>query len=192
MIIQIRGTSGSGKSTIVRSILELFPEGTVKPVMRPGRKRPIAYRCKHLNGSPDVAVIGHYETKCGGCDTISIPGQSYPMIFELIKRNAKEGRNVLFEGLLISGDAKWSSQLAEMDFRIIELSTSLEECLDSINSRRSARLGEKYTPVNPVNTQSKHALVQRCNAKLNKEFGIPVEVLSREDALARVRELLNV
>lgn len=189
MIIQIRGTSGSGKSTIVRNILELFPKEKVKPVMRVGRKRPIAYRCK---SDPDLAIIGHYETKCGGCDTISIPGQSYPMIFELIQRNAQMGRNVLFEGLLISGDVKWSSQLSKMDFRIIELSTSLEECLDSINTRRELRLGEKYTPVNPDNTQAKYALISRGNAKLNKEFGIPVEVLSREAAFARVRELLNV
>lgn len=193
MIIQVRGTSGSGKSTIVRNILTLFQEmDAVKPVMRPGRKRPIAYRCKHPSGSPDVAIIGHYETKCGGCDTISIPGQSYPMIFELIKRNAAEGRNVLFEGLLISGDAKWSSQLASLDFKIIELDTPLEECLESINGRRKERLGDKYTPVNPINTESKHKLIQRCDEKLRTEFGIPVEVLSRKAAMDRVRDLLNV
>lgn len=194
MIIQIRGTSGSGKSTIVRNILTLFQDqGLVKPVMRTGRKRPIAYRCRHpIPENKDVAIIGHYETKCGGCDTISIPGQSYPMIFELIKRNHNEGRNVLFEGLLISGDVKWASTLASMDLRIIELNTSLEECLDSINGRRQLRLGDKYTPVNPENTEAKYKLISRGNQKLNKEFGVPVEVLSREDAMARARDLLNV
>jgi len=192
MIIQVRGTSGSGKSTIVRNILELFPQENVKPIMKPGRKRPIAYRCKHPNASPDVAIIGHYETKCGGCDTISTPGQSYPIIFELIKRNAKEGRNVLFEGLLISGDVKWGSTLRDLDFRIIELNTSLEECLESINGRRKLRLGDKYTPVNPANTEAKYKLISRGNKRLMEEFDIPVEVMSRSEAMARVRDLLNV
>lgn len=189
MIIQIRGTSGSGKTTIVKNIMKLYEP---KPVMRIGRKRPIAYRCKHPRGERELAIIGHYETKCGGCDTISTPGQSYPIIFDLIRRNAQEERNVLFEGLLISGDAKWSSQLNDMDFRIIELTTSLEDCLDSINERRKIRLKEKYTPVNPENTQAKHSLIQRCNNKLNLEFKIPVERLTREEAFSRVRELLNV
>lgn len=195
MIIQIRGTSGSGKSTIVRNIMNLFPQESIKPVMREDRKRPIAYRLKHFAGAPDIAIIGHYETKCGGCDTISTPGQSYPIIFELIRRNALEGRNVLFEGLLISGDAKWSSALNDLDFTIIELTTSLDECLESINERRKMRFeksNKEFTPVNPVNTQIKFSLIQRCNKKLNQEFNIPVEKLSREDAYNRVRELLNV
>jgi hypothetical protein len=196
MIIQVRGTSGSGKTTIVRNIMELFPPENKKPVMRTGRKQPIAYRFRHpVPEHKELAVIGHYETKCGGCDTISTPGQSYPIIFELIRRNAEEGRNVLFEGLLISGDLKWSSQLKDLDFRIIELTTSLDECLESINTRRKARLegsGKEFTPVDPNNTSSKHALIQRCNEKLNREHGIVIEKLSREDAFNRIKELLNV
>jgi hypothetical protein len=35
-------------------------------------------------------------------------------------------------------------------------------------------------------------LIQRCNEKLNRELGIPVEKLSREEAFIRIRELLNV
>lgn len=167
--------------------MELYPNK--RPVMRIGRKRPIAYR---LGIKPELAVIGHYETKCGGCDTISTPGQSYPIIFELIRRNAEDGRNVLFEGLLISGDVKWSSQLKDLDFRIIELTTSLVDCLESVNQRRLLRLEGRFTPVNPLNTEVKHKLIQKSCEKLNKEFGIPVERLSREEAFTRVGELLNV
>lgn len=193
MIIQIRGTSGSGKSTIVKSIMDLYPPCGVKPVMRVGRKRPICYRLDHLEKEePQLAVIGHYGTKCGGCDTISTPGQSYPIIFELIRRNAEEGRNVLFEGLLISGDVKWSSKLNDLDFLIIELTTSLKDCLDSVNKRRMIRMEGAYTPVNPANTEAKHKLIGRGCDKLNQEFGIKVERHDREAALVRVRELLNV
>lgn len=187
MIIQIRGTSGSGKSTIVKQILG-FSE-TVKPVMRTGRKQPIAYR---IGFDPEIAIIGHYETKCGGCDTISTPGQSYPIIFDLIRHNAEAGRNVLFEGLLISGDVKWSSQLVDLDFRIIELTTSLEQCLESVNTRRMARLGDKFTPLNPLNTVTKHKLIQRSCEKLEKEFKIQVARLDREAAMDKVMEWLNV
>lgn len=195
MIIQIRGTSGSGKSTIVKTIMELYAKPWRK-VYREGRRQPLYYRLTHPKSffKPELAVIGHYEAKCGGCDTISIPGQSYPIIFDLIKRNIEDGRDVLFEGLLISGDVKWTGNLVETtkEILIIELSTSLEECLESINDRRKVRLGEKFIPVNPENTASKHKLITRSCERLNKEFGIKIELHSRNSALLRVKELLNV
>lgn len=194
MLIQIRGTSGSGKSTLVKRIMELYKQPPRK-VYREGRKQPLYYRFTHpLALVPELAVIGHYEAKCGGCDTISIPGLSYPIIFDTIRRNCEAGRDVLFEGLLISGDMKWTQSLKDLFPLIIELDVPIEECLDSVNARRRVRLekaGKEFTPVHPANTIAKHRLIEKCSDKL-REFGIIVEKHKREEAFLRVRELLNV
>jgi hypothetical protein len=193
MIIQIRGTSGSGKTTIVKQIMELYDK-PIRKCFRQGRKQPLYYRLTHPNKGPELAVIGHYETKCGGCDTISTPGQSYPIIFDTIRRNYLEHRDVLFEGLLISGDVRWTKELKDSGLRIIELDVSLEECLASVNERRRQRLekaGKEFVPVNPNNTTVKHKLITRsCN--LLKEHGIPVERLSRKEAIDKIIEWLNL
>lgn len=201
MIIQIRGTSGSGKSTIVREIMGLY--ASQKPVHREGRKQPLYYRLKHSDYKhADLAVLGHYEPKpdgspnqCGGCDTISTPGQSFQIIFDLVRRNYVEGRDVLFEGLLISADIRWMAGLKEINPLVIELTTPLQECLDSVNGRRKNRLesaGKEFSPVNPLNTSNKHKGIQRADARLAMDHEIKVEYHDRASALARVRELLYV
>ena len=89
MIINLRGTHGSGKSTIVRNVMGTYTDCT--EILGVGRKRPWGYLCKK-DGLKDLFIPGHYETACGGCDTISIVEEAY----DLIKRHASEGRNVLF------------------------------------------------------------------------------------------------
>ena len=103
-IINIRGTSGSGKSTLARRIMEQYPHRVV--FRREGRKQPIGYLYQR-DASPNtkgrqLAVIGHYETPCGGCDTI----QKMDDIFQLVRDSHEAGHDVLFEGLLISADMK--------------------------------------------------------------------------------------
>lgn len=195
MIIQLRGTSGSGKTHLVKEIMKLYEKR--KPVFSQGRKRPIAYRLSDTKCPKELAVIGHYETACGGCDTISTPGKSYEIIFNQIKRNALDGRSVLFEGLLISGDLNWTASLKELGIPllIIELTVPLEECLKSVNNRRRNRLenkGKEFTPVKPQNTKAKFKLCQKVCEKLEKDYGISVERLNREEAFNRIRELLNI
>lgn len=191
MIIQVRGTSGSGKSFIVRAIKERALE--CKPLYTPGRKQPILYRARNMSHTDPLyhSIIGHYETKCGGCDTISTPGESYDIIFGRVRSEHEAGNNVLFEGLLISGDVSRTSKLADLNPLIIELTTPLSDCLDSVNIRRAERLADKFTPVNPENTVSKHKLIQRSCERLEKDFGIRVERHDRDSAFRRVRELLN-
>jgi len=67
-VIQIRGTSGSGKSTLVRQVMGLYYEK--QPLFKRGRKQPIGYILTHPD-TPSLFVPGHYESACGGLDTIS-------------------------------------------------------------------------------------------------------------------------
>lgn len=74
VIIQVRGTSGSGKTTAVRKVMAEL--GEWEPGFVEGRKRPLFYKRER------VAVLGHYEVPCGGGDTIG----SVPEIFAAIKK----------------------------------------------------------------------------------------------------------
>ncbi len=192
MIINIRGTSGSGKSTLVRNVLDLYK--TRQPIYVPGRKRPICYRLWRDAGvvphdRPELVVLGHYDTACGGCDTIPTTQETFDLALEAHYM----GADVLYEGLLISSDFKHTLELARnvgfSRLAVVELSTSLEECLASVNTRRAAR-DATLPPVNPKNTASKHKGVRSSSQKL-LEHGVQVWSVDRASALEKVGELLS-
>lgn len=149
MIIQIRGTSGSGKSTVVRRILNYFGSWSFQYIK--GRKKPLFYT--HSNG---LVILGHYESPCGGCDTIG----SARAIYDLIQR--LQAPRVLCEGLLLSEDVKWSSQLDNL--RALFLTTPVEVCLARIRVRRLAAGNNK--PLSEKNTRNRVAIIERARVKL--------------------------
>lgn len=193
MIINVRGTSGSGKSTLMRSVMDQY--AVREPVHVAGRKRPLYYKLwshetHHVRRlGPDLVVLGHYDTACGGCDTIPTTDMTYDLVLEA---HYMLGAHVLFEGLLISSDAQRTISLGQQvgteNLLVVELATTLEECLASVNQRRAAR-DPDLPPVDPKNTTAKWKGVQSSGAKL-REAGVPYEVLGRDAALARVLEVL--
>ncbi len=198
-IINIRGTSGSGKSTLVRAVVKMYDRRL--PVKIEGRKQPIGYIhqvIEHVGSGHDVsekivgrplAVIGHYETDCGGCDTIT----SMDDIYNRVRASHALGMDVLYEGLLISADANRVIALHTEGFpvRVVALSTPLEECLASVNHRRrnSAMLkGREYKgDVNPKNTASKFAGVKSSMRRI-EAAGIPCSWESRSSSLELIRK----
>lgn len=159
MIIQIRGTSGSGKSTVMRKIMN---RSEWQGVFVEGRKKPLYYESVDP-GLPSVAVVGHYESPCGGGDTIG----SAKAIYDLITTRLSSFRVILCEGLLLSEDVKWSSQLP--DLKVLYLVTPLEQCLAQIKSRREGVGNDK--PVNPKNTANRIEVIERSRVKL-LELGV--------------------
>jgi len=183
MIINIRGTSGAGKSTLVKAIMDKYVSMTV--YKEAGRKQPIGYLCMPAAGSDlkSMAVIGHYETPCGGCDTI--PGME--KIFNLVRMSYEDGHHVLFEGIMIVADSKWCKGLHEdgLPLKVITLDkVPIEVCLSSVNHRRMQRMGpDKYTPVNPKNTEKRVKPIANSVDRL-RAAGIHVENCDRDEALA--------
>lgn len=153
MIIQVRGTSGSGKTTVMRSLMKALGGG--KAVYRPGRKRPLYYR--YPQGE---IVLGHYESPCGGCDTIG----SARAVYELIQGLRGEGVNgsILCEGLLLSEDTKWSRQLDNL--RVVFLTTPTERCLEWVQQRRQA--AGNTDVLNPTNTVNRVGIIEKARRKL--------------------------
>lgn len=223
MIINIRGTSGSGKSTLVRSIRSLYLGATLK-FREEGRKQPIGYVCNRAlawdgssTGRP-LGLVGHYETDCGGCDTIAIMDK----IFQLAMQAHQKGLDVIFEGLLISADVNRTVELWKYAFdsdnsknedqlHVIALDVPIEECLDSVNARRRGKDQRRWEAaslqameqgrqpemlvlrdgVNPKNTISKHKGVKQSCSRL-VAAGVPVHVLGRVAAYNKIKELLGL
>lgn len=182
--INIRGTGGSGKSTVVRRIMELYPRHVEDRSMA-GRNRPLF--TEHWRADkPSLIVPGHYETACGGCDTIKTVDQ----VYAIVRMALRNGVGTVYEGIMVQDDVRRAVELSkEHTLHVIRLSTPIEECLNAIRTRRAERGDER--PFSEKNTRGRYESVLRTCHRL-KDAGVRVEVLDREAAFLRVRELLGV
>ena len=178
MIIQVRGTSGSGKTTVVRKVMERM--GDWEPFYKEGRRKPLGYTW------PGCMVLGHYEIDCGGCDTIGSAPKVYDTIIEL-----KPKIHVLSEGLLWSEDVKWSLALTEQGYevRALFLATEPEECLRRVTIRQKGR-----KPIDPARVRRKLMTrvetIDRARARLVNS-GIYCRRLSLEQSIKRILSWLQ-
>jgi len=189
MIVNISGTGGSGKSHVVRNLMGYYDE--VKPLLVEGRKRPWAYNCKKSD-TKSLFIMGHYETPCGGCDTLAtFFNEKYvDQIYETVRKVSKDF-NVIYEGLLIESDVRRRIELHRDGFplTIISLDVSLEVCLESTRKRRLAKGNDK--PLNPKNTIERYNHAKRCMIRL-KLAGVKVLRLDRKAAFERCLELFEL
>lgn len=188
MILNIRGTSGSGKSTVVKKLMQELDESnelTKFPIYRLGRKKPVAYHYRIAETrKPFVAIIGHYEGTCGGCDSIN----TYDECFGRIQKYSDLGYHVIYEGLRQSGDVKQISNISPKEnTRILYLNTDIETCINSVIDRRKRKGNEK--PFNEKPTIDKYHVMFKSIKRLT-ENGIICEEVNRENCLDKIKELL--
>ena len=188
MNINIRGTSGSGKSTLVNRLVTNLVWETV-PQHIEGRKQPL-YDLHYTDPDDDSKgfyTLGHYNTACGGCDTISM-GMDF--IYDTIRSLQDTGYHVVFEGLLMNSDINRCVDLAfDYDTIIIDLDTSIEVCLTSVNQRR--RIKKPDAPdVNPHNTEAKYKQCLRAYERLTEADCI-VHRVDRDEAYRIAYEVLS-
>lgn len=142
----------------MRRVMETLEDCT--PIFIGGRKRPYYYEAKA--GSLRVLVVGHYDSQCGGGDTIGSARAIFDMIKELQSKPENAGATILCEGLLLSEDTKWTSQMKNP--KVYFLTTPLETCLKQIKSRRLEVGNDK--PLNPANTENRVGVIERARGKL--------------------------
>ena len=98
IIVNVRGTSGSGKTTVSREIMHSYPQRT--QFREPGRKAPIFYGLETRDADRTLDLIGGYETQCGGCDSI----HTLDEVFHLVENSYRLDHDVFFgEFRLCSG-----------------------------------------------------------------------------------------
>jgi shikimate kinase len=191
-VVLLKGTSGSGKTYIAEQVLDRL--GSSRETFPLGPKGKVG---GYLWPSVKVAVLGRYESACGGCDSMSWKGAADD-IEAKIKELVEQEYDVFFEGLIV---ATWGvdrmvrvGNLLNTQFTVVHLTTPLEECISSVESRRAARAaaeGKELTPLDPSNTAAKHKSLQS-TTKMQRERGVQVEELGRKEALNRVLGLLDL
>lgn len=163
MIINIRGTNGSGKSTVVRDIMEKATKS--RPIFGAlGPSKPEAYEVTFDYLSQSVYVLGPYVTPAGGCDAV----QPFKLILELVEKYAVRG-HVIFEGSLVSDHYGKMGALLETykDVLVFFLDTPLEECISRIEARRAEAGNSK--PFNRSNTEARYVGIQRVRDRIETD-----------------------
>ena len=139
MIIQLRGTSGSGKSTAMRKFMARYDWEPHGPPNNP-KSVPLYYTCGK------IAVLGNYSNKIGGgWDTVPKPytKQAFGSVgaagyFNLCKKLLADGFEYLIcEGLMVSEDVRWTQLLP--DVHCLFLTTPAEKCLEWVEKRRTEK-----------------------------------------------------
>ena len=182
MIIQITGTSGSGKSHLMRSFLDWS-----------GRNLDVSdvdngYEILLENDPSTTAfVLGRYDVPTGGCDTI----RDVTKLYELIDEALKAHQYVLFEGLFVMNQTRGPQVAARLgkDYHVLQLITPLATCIASINARRAARgEGELATKDNTINNYTR---AENFCYRM-REAGARVRRVTRDEGLDKMLELLGV
>lgn len=175
LVVQIRGTSGSGKTWVMKQIMASL--GYWQSVMSPKGNFPL-YNLSE-NG---VAVIGVYGKVDRGCDRLGSAHTIYDLARSLLEDQAEA---VLAEGLLLSNDVKWTVQLRDFDLRVLFLSTPLDVCLRQLDSRREQSGNRR--PLNPMVTCNRVRHIQSARTRL-QDLGVWCPMVSPGQA---VREILG-
>lgn len=184
MIINLRGTNGSGKSTIVRALLSANPHKLCYGVLGP--RYPEAYAITLPKRNRLIYLLGPYLTPTGGMDVV----QPYDLIPGLISKYAVKG-DVIFEGVLISKSKGAVGEHLEQwgkNAVLIFLDTPLQVCIDSVQKRRSTR-GDERT-LNPHNLTEAFKGCQRVRKTLLGEDKLRVLDTSRDKAYELIMDLL--
>lgn len=185
MILNVRGTSGSGKTYTVKSFMEFC--GQALPVKDTDGK-VLAFMV-HYNMVP-VHFLGKYDNVCGGCDTLDTQDQ----VCNLVRFFSQFG-HVIFEGLIISHSfMRYYSLMQEMQelgipMTIARMDTELETCIKRVTQRRLDKGNTK--PFNTKNTEETwFSTIKSCD--MFKEKGVKVRVIKHEeDPVAQVRRILD-
>jgi len=158
VVINIRGTSGSGKSYIVRQLLEACGMGVSSYEVKHHGKT-LATGVVLPSGVPMFA-IGSYVNVCGGCDTIT----NQDWICSTVRYFSQFG-HVVFEGLIVSHLWTRYRELTReingfgLQYKWLFLDTPLEACIENVLKRREER-GTK-SEFNTQNTEDKWYAIQK-------------------------------
>lgn len=177
MIINIRGTNASGKSSVVKSLIEAKGGSPLY-----AGKKVIGYQ---LQGQ--TMVVGRYETACGGVDASFSKKGDTERVEQIIRDWAGEGFHVVFESILISTVySRWLklSQDFAGEYVWAFMDTPLDLCFDRVYERNGGKPIKRDLLESKYNTCRKHV-------KKAAEDGQRVVMLDHRDPLPQLLNLLG-
>lgn len=183
MIINVRGTNGSGKSTVIFHLIKKFGATPLRQIfVTPGGKEIVKIWAYRLHCNPPLYVVGRYETPTGGCD--ALPGSDF--VTECIRKLAPRG-DVIFEGLIATGIyGRWVALAKELKthrFIFAVLDTPLKKCIKRVVSRRAKR--GQHDQLDPTNLLLKHRAVVSSKKALTRD-GMDVRDLPYKHAVSTI------
>jgi predicted ABC-type ATPase len=133
MIISLRGTSGSGKSSLVRRVTRHYEGGGV-PHFVDGRRR--AYYTtwsREPRSGTSLAILGHYDIANGGVDTLGTLDEAY----DLARHLHGPTRDVIMEGKCMSDGVTHVSRLRHsgQEINVVHINTPVDQCIESVRKR---------------------------------------------------------
>jgi hypothetical protein len=156
MFLNIRGTFGSGKSTVISHLIQELKnrgareEHLIEPIERlSGQKKFMAHRFSSIQGlSKSVMFMGKYgHTQCGGADGNSWKGAHEDMD-AFIRKHILEN-HILIEGSITSGGSRYNRlgldlQKQNIGVLYLHMGTLREECVMRVIGRRKKKYAEKF------------------------------------------------
>ena len=184
LIVNVRGTSGSGKTHLTR---EFMRQGSTDAVTVDGKV--IGYICcrgKSVNERMWF-VVGSYENVCGGCDTIKTQQQIIDRVAWAISRDY----NVWLEGLILSTIyglvGAYSEEYADR-WVFAYLNTPVDVCVERVIERR--RVAGNIKPFDKENTVKRHATIRR-NQAIVEEKGREAVTIDYLRPLASINNIIR-
>jgi hypothetical protein len=183
VIINIAGTSGAGKSTVVRQLLAAGRHTMPKI----DRGRDIGF-ITYIGDHP-VYVAGRYGIHdTAGCDCIKDVSFWYDTIYE-----QSESNHVVYEGLFVMNHKRGIELVNKLGGRatmhVINLTTPWGVCKDSINERRLRR-GQTEFGGDQKNLEGHMVRAKNFAFKL-RQLGATVYNLDRNAAVLKLKELVG-
>jgi len=174
MIIDIRGTNGSGKSHPIHEILRTHPNVLWELQTPPGIDEKVDFTVvDELN----LAIIGSYKTQCGGADGVT----KQDAITYALRHLYPMYKTVIVEGSIVASVySRWEALARELndDYWFWFLDTPVQQCIDSVLARRKATGNLK--PFDPDKTLiPRHEAIERLKGRL-VQAGRRVANLSRD------------
>lgn len=186
MIISIAGTSGAGKTHLVRHLIAQSEYGVT--VIHPGYGE--IGRIVLLNGG-SIFIAGRYDEglDSGGCDCIKKVDFWYDTVWIQAQTH-----DVVFEGLFVMNHTRGLDLTNKcvkhrIPFHVIHLTTTLEHCKESINARR-ARRGQEPFSRSWDNVEDNSVRARNFTHKV-KQLGASVYSLDRTTAAHKLMELFS-